>query len=122
MPTYVYSTRDRSRSEEFYFPLGKAPKRVKDRDGTHLYRDIAAEHSEQPNVRCSNWPMKSYALGVNPAQCAQAEAEALALGVPTRFDRSTGDALLESPSHRRKLARALGLHDRNAGFSDPVPD
>lgn len=69
-----------------------------------------------------NWPMKSDAMGVHPDQIPEVEAHSRRVGVPTRFDKDTGQAILTSPDHRRRYAKAIGLIDRNAGYSDPTPD
>ena len=116
MPTYCYSSKD-GRIVERVYPVGSAPKRIQIQ-GRVYHRDFALE---RPNTRPpGNWPMESYALGVNPDQAKEAEAESVKMGVPTQF-ASNGDAVFTSPSHRKRYAEALGYFDRNAGYSDPQP-
>lgn len=67
------------------------------------------------------WPMMSDALGVNPDQIASARENLKQQGVPTEFDPRTGQAILTSRGHRKKLAQAIGAVDRSpkASWGDP---
>lgn len=86
-----------------------------------MERDYRAEYGQQ-RFGVGNWPMESFGLGVPVQSIPEMERRCVELGVPTHFNRQTGDAILESRTHRRRLCRALKIHDRNAGYSDPVPD
>lgn len=68
-----------------------------------------------------NYPMASSALGVYPDDVPNRMAFDKAKGVPTEYN-SEGDPVMRDKKHRREYCRAHGVHDRNAGFSDPVPD
>lgn len=87
--------------------------------GTTAQRDWAQELG-QPRLYRGQWPLASDALGVHPAQIAEARAMAEKHGVPTEFTRD-GRAILRDAKHRRRYARLRGYHDLNAGYSDPVP-
>ncbi len=81
-------------------------------------RNYLAEHCDQ-KAHAGNWPMKSEALGVHPDQIGEAREQSIKLGVPTEFTKD-GRPILTSPKHRKRYAEALGFHDRNGGYSDPV--
>lgn len=72
-----------------------------------------------PERSCATWPQRSTALGVHPRQCGEAYEASVRMGVPTRFDEKTGEAILESRHHRRRYAEAFGIYDMDGGFSDP---
>ena len=88
-------------------------------EGVWYERNIAAEHSRQAK-RCSGngWPMKSDAAGVHPADAPKAEAASAKSGVPTEYDRKTGQAIFRDRNHRRNFLRANGMHDKNGGYGD----
>lgn len=65
--------------------------------------------------------MRSVAIGVHPSQVEDAQREAAAVGVPTEYDPKTGDAIFTSREHRKRLCKALGYFDRDAGYGDPTP-
>lgn len=67
----------------------------------------------------ATWPMKSDAMGINPNDAAEAEAVLQQAGIPTEFDRETGQAILTGPAHRKRLAEHYGFYDRNGGYGDP---
>lgn len=85
-----------------------------EQDGKQYLRDIASEQRQRSPVKCTNWPLRSDALGVHPAQRAEREALLKSAGCPTEFDRSTGEAILTGPGHRRAVIRAMGMRERNA--------
>lgn len=64
------------------------------------------------------WPMKSVALAVHPEQVAEAQAYCRKVGVPTEF-QPTGEPILRNRRHRKEVARAFGVIDRDGGYSDP---
>ena len=115
MPIYCYSHKEDVLERSF--PFGKAPEVIRSQGKTY-HRDFQAEHVKTRPP--GNWPMESDSLGVDPSQIKEAEAESIRLGIPTRFT-SDGCAVLESPSHRKRLAEAYGYFDRNGGYSDPQP-
>lgn len=123
MPFYCYSPIDddaplgsRTTVERF-FSMGEAPREIVV-DGRTYARDYQAEGT---NTRPpGNWPLYSDSLGVHPDQRREAMEHAAKNGVPTDFT-SDGQAVFESPSHRKKYCEVYGYHDRNAGYSDPTP-
>jgi hypothetical protein len=82
-------------------PLGKEFDLGRGRVG---FRDLAAEDPQTRRPSC--WPMKSVALGVGEHERVAAMKEAAELGVPTDFNKE-GDAILTSPTHKRRLNQAL---------------
>ena len=119
MPTYCYASKDGLFHVERFFPMERQPRWLTIR-GHRLYRDIAAEQAKTPHFP-ANWPMFSEAMGVLPKQIPAMREALTKRGVNADFTPD-GRIKLESPAHRRQVARALGFHDKNAGFSDPVPD
>lgn len=115
MPVYCYST-EAGDTVELFYPMGEAPRTIR-RDGATFYRDIVAEHSGFRSTP-GNWPLRSDAAGVHPSQVRDAENQAKALGVPTRFDRE-GSAIFESQQHRKAYCEAVGLYDKDGGYGDP---
>jgi hypothetical protein len=62
----------------------------------------------------SAWPKKSVACGVDPSQCQAAEAEARRLGVPTTFDRNSGDAIFTSAVHQHRYLKTHNMVDHDS--------
>lgn len=79
--------------------------------------------AQQRSVRhvTGTWPMYCDASGVGVDQRVEATAEFAKHGLRVEFD-GLGRAIYESPGHRRKALAVLGMHDRNAGYSDPTPE
>lgn len=88
-------------------------------DGTIGLRDIETEFKGTRTFP-NNWPLHSDAMGVHPGQTREAYEESVKMGIPTQFD-SDGRAVFTDAKHRKKYCEAFGFHDRNAGYSDPVP-
>jgi len=65
--------------------------------------------------------MYSDAAGVAPSQVREAEEHARKIGIPTSFLKD-GRAIFEGPAHRKTYCEAVGLFDRNGGYSDPQPN
>lgn len=63
-----------------------------------------------------SWPKKSDALGVHPKQIDEAQAMSIKLGVPTEFDRETGQAIMRDNAHQRDFLKAHGYHNRDGGY------
>ena len=80
-----------------------------------LQRDFRAEQGVQTR---GNWPQESDAAGVGAGQVEEATKESVELGVPTNFTED-GSAIITSRSHRKKYCEAIGLFDRDGGYSDP---
>lgn len=74
--------------------------------------------TERPQHRPGNWPMCSDAAGVNPDQRLDAMKHAQSIGIPTEFN-AKGQAVFTSASHRKRYCEAIGMYDRNGGYSDP---
>lgn len=89
-----------------------------DKDGFVMDRNFSAELG--PQRHGDIWPMESYAAGVHPKQIPEMREFDKKNGVPTDYSED-GDPILRGPGHRKKYCEAHGLHDRNAGYSDPVP-
>ncbi len=66
----------------------------------------------------TGWPMESDAAGVHPEQVGEAMAHAVSQGVPTEFNRETGNPIFRSRQHRNDFLKAHGLKDKDAGYGD----
>ena len=117
MPTYCYKCLACGHKQEVVKLLAKV-KRLElcPIDSFAMVRDYQAERGfHNPG----NWPMESNAAGVAASQAVEAMQEATKMGIPTEFNKETGDAIFTSRKHRKDYCRAIGLHDRNGGYSDP---
>ena len=100
------------------------------KNGTKSYYDDGVEISEKEFLKryppkgiesgkppighqSSCWPHESYSLGVDPTRIHEAQKNLAAAGVPTEFNKHTGDAILTSRSHRKKLCQLMGLRDQS---------
>lgn len=90
-------------------------------DGETAMRDILSDHKGVKHCP-GNWPMHSYAMGVGVDQVDEAQDHSRMIGIPTEFDRQTGDAIFTSAAHRKRYCEASGFVDKNAGFCDPQTD
>ncbi len=84
-----------------------------------MKRDYQADFGKQRFADI--WPYASAALGVHPEEIQNRMAFDKEMGVPTEYD-GDGDPIMRNATHRRDFCRAHKVHDRNAGYSDPVPD
>ncbi len=87
-----------------------------DKCGGPMGRDFRAEHNG-PTTGQGGWPMKNWALGVQPEQRKEAMAHADSVGVPTHFD-AEGAAVITDRSHYRRYCKALGVRNKDAGYGD----
>lgn len=121
MPTYCYRTKD-GRLHELVMSIGEMERRQKPGgviqldDGRMAHRDYKAEFASTPEPS-SCWPMASDAAGIHPSQIPEYKAEMKKHGVSAEF-KSDGRMVFRDRAHRRQCLRALGMHDRNAGYSD----
>lgn len=120
MPTYCYTAEDDGETVERVFVMGKAPGKITLPGGRSAFRDYRAEQSG-PHSSPGTWPQHSTAAGVMPSQIAEAQAASVKAGVPTQFT-ADGEAIFTSRKHRRDYLKSVGMHDRDAGYSDPTPD
>ena len=88
-------------------------------DAFVMQRDYKADFGKQRFGEI--WPFASYAAGASPSEVPALHEFDMKNGVPTDYS-DDGDPIFRSPSHRKKYCEAHGLFDRNAGFSDPVPE
>jgi hypothetical protein len=81
-------------------------------------RDFGAEGAKRTPP--GNWPQVCQIDGVHPSQVKEAQAESVRIGAPTQFTRD-GHPIFNSPHHRKRYYEGIGMYDRNAGYSDPLP-
>jgi hypothetical protein len=123
MPTYCFIDKETGQTQELVWTISEMEANTGpnfqyiDADGVVWDRDFATEHGSGSS-NSSNWPMKSDSCGVHPSDTAKASEASVTMGVPTRFDKKTGQAIFESRGHRAKYLKARGFHDRNGGYSD----
>jgi hypothetical protein len=110
---------DEKEKQEFVHEDGRVS--IKLPDESFAFKDIARQfESVRPRERSGCWPMHSDAAGVHVTQIKQAYEHSVKIGCKTEFDNE-GRAIFTSPQHRKRYCRAIGLCDRNAGYSDPEP-
>ena len=122
MPTYCFRD-SRGKLYERYFRMSDAPESIwvtvdpESNMKIEATRDLAAELGGARH-RPGNWPMLSDAAGVSPDQVGEATRHSREIGIPTEFSRD-GRAVFTDRAHRKKYCEAVGLYDRNGGYSDP---
>jgi hypothetical protein len=99
-----------------YLVNGREVSREEFTAGSKLGEVLAGNVPSSPHA--AGWPILSDALGVHPSQIAEAMAANRKAGVPTEYTKD-GRAVVTDPGHRKRLARSLGIHDRNGGYGDP---
>jgi hypothetical protein len=117
MPTYIYTTED-GETEVRTCPVAKRPSHVFI-NGKKAFRDLTAEHATKRRTSGDKmWPMRSVGFGVAAEQAEDAQEEMSRLGVPTEFDKKTGDAVFRTRRHRKQALAAMNMHDRDGGPGD----
>ncbi len=88
-------------------------------------RDFSAEHGGFKDVCATE--IRSDSLGCDPSQCDEYERDAVSRGVPTSFDRRTGQAIFADRNHRNRYMRSLRnpetgerIIDKDGGYGDPT--
>ena len=123
MPTYCFTRADNRQTVEIQMTAAELAKRqskegwIKLEDGTLAFRNLRAEHVNTSHA-AGNWPMKSDAAGVAASQVKDAIEHSKKIGIPTDFTPD-GRAIFTSAKHRKRYCEAVGLYDRNGGYSDP---
>lgn len=114
---YCYTTDDGD-SFEIDFSMGDAPQTVSVGNGVKAHRDHNAEWIQDRATRTTHakWPMRSMTCGVSPRQTKEAAAHDRSLGVPTDYDKKTGDVIWRDNQHRNQWIEAHGGIDRDAGY------
>lgn len=126
MPIYCFRVKETGEPVNVTMSWSEYCKKVKHGDtlklddGRMAIRDFNSEWNNRKG-KIAGWPMESDAAGVDPSQIGEAQQELAAKGVHADFNRNTGAIVFESRGHRNKCLRALGMHDRSAGYSDPEP-
>lgn len=116
MPTYRFEC-DCGNKTEIRRPMSEydIPKICK--CGKEMYRNFESGAKQTAGT----YPMASCALGGHPDDIPAMVARDIKAGVPTEYDKD-GDPILRDKKHRKDYCRSRNIHDRNAGYSDPVPD
>jgi len=117
MPVYIFKCDGCGSYVEEQRPMSDSQKPKTCDCGETMARDYTAEQRGVISTP-GNWPMASDAAGVGVGQAMEAMKHAASIGIPTQFDNE-GRAIFTSPGHRKKYCEAIGMFDRNAGYSDP---
>lgn len=129
MPSYQFRSEDTGELVEVFLSFDEHDRRVKNDvitldDGRTAKKvwDWGGSQRHRAIATCpGNWPQVSYAAGVHPDQIPEQQAALKAAGVRTTYYTKEGDPIFEDRHHRREALIAMGLYDRNAGYSDPTP-
>ncbi len=123
MPIYEFKTED-GEVVELVMPFAEYDRRVKDGeikldDGrkANSYFNSRAGISTVP----ANYPMTSSAAGVHPGQVKEHMDHLRKMGCGQVDHTKDGDVIFRDKAQRKKVCEALGLYDRNGGYSDPRP-
>lgn len=119
MPYYIYTCKAGHESEYF----SSMDKYKKFRPCKCPGCKKRAEHSIAATTKnfkhsAGTWPMHSEAMAVHPSQIRDQQKVLAKSGVKCDFDRE-GRPILTSQHHRKQVAEAMGLYDRNGGYGDP---
>ncbi len=126
MPCYCFRREDNGELVELVMSVSEMERRCADdysiilEDGVRATRDVRTEHAGFKNTP-GNYPYWSDAMGVHPSQIAKQKAVDARMGFKTEF-RHDGAVKITDKTMRRRYLHAHGFHDRNGGYSDPVPD
>ena len=115
MPVYCFKCENCGGYTEQFRSMADAAKPKTCECGDTMRRDFRAEAGVH---KPGNWPMESDAAGVSPRQRKEAMEHAASIGIPTEFNQD-GQAVFTSARHRKRYCEAIGLYDRNGGYSDP---
>jgi hypothetical protein len=66
------------------------------------------------------WPIVSEAAAIDPEDIPKQQAILAEHGVKTEYT-PTGEPIFRDRKHRKEHCEAVGLYDRNGGYSDPQP-
>lgn len=118
MPVYVFEKAD-GEAVELVLSYDELQERQFTRDRRQYIKLDNGEEARRVYVPCggmasSVWPKRSMAAGVAPEQIKEAMEADRKAGIPTEYDRKTGDAIYTSINHQRQHLRAHGLVDRDA--------
>ena len=122
MATYCFMNKETGEKKEFVWTIADMESKCSnftyvDESNIIWVRDFFTEHGGVAS-NCVNWPMKRDAAGVHPDQIGDARKEARRFGVPTDFDKKTGQASFTNRSHRAQYPKAKGYFDKNGGYGD----
>jgi hypothetical protein len=120
MPRYCYSNRDGTGTVERIYPMGKAPRRIRDR-GRVKYRDLVAEHRDFHDTGDLWLNHTSQSMAVLASQKSEAEAAAAAAGCPVTYEVMGYSARprFSDKAHWKRFCRAMGVHDLDGGDGSP---
>lgn len=123
MPTYEFKTDD-GEVVELFLTFAEHDNRVKD-DTIVLDDGRPAKTFWNANSKIStvpaNYPMVCTSAGVHPGQIKEHMEHLRQKGCGQVNHTKDGDIIFESKGQRKQVLQALGMYDRNGGYSDPAP-
>lgn len=122
MPRYEFIAGD-GEIVELFMSFAEHQRRVKDdkiRIGSRTFRTHWAGKTSISTVP-ANYPMVCTAAGVHPDQIKEHMEHLRQKGCGQVNHTKHGDLVFESKGQRKKVLEALGMFDRNGGYSDPSP-
>ena len=117
MPTYSYRLPSGQVIDRTMTIASKELAELKDEAGkTYIIVDgQKAVRIYEANMKpASCWPLESQACGVALNQVDEAAKADRDLGVPTRYNRNSGNPIFESMGHRRAWLKAHKMHDNDS--------
>lgn len=121
MPLYEFKTED-GEIVDFMMTFEEHDKRVKNDtitldDGRKAKTNWGSK--SKIGTFPGNYPMVSSAAGVHPDQIKEHMDHLRKMGCGQVDHTKDGDVIFRDKAQRKKVCEALGLYDRNGGFSDP---
>lgn len=90
--------------------------------GTQVLRDGGKTQKEAQRARTrAKWPLRTSIAGVGEDRVGDLRSFLKERGVRGTYVHEDGSLEWASPRARYDYCRAVGLYDRNAGYSDPAP-
>ena len=129
MAAYEFKIDDTDEVLEVFLTFDEYGRRVTDdmitlddgRIAKRVWSSVVSQNHRSVATCPGNYPHVSYSAGVHPSQIREQQAALKAAGVRTTQYTKGGDPIFEDKSHRREALTAMGMFDRNGGFSDPTP-
>ena len=113
---YYYKAPDWWGTVARLFHAGEQPNEIQ-HDGTTCFLCGGAGSSAVVGVG-SLWEIDSYGAGCVKSQVPEFQADSVKIGIPTEFDKKTGQAKFTSRQHRKQYMAAKGLVDNEGGYGD----
>lgn len=121
MPMYEF-TKSNGEVVALSLSFAEFDRRVKDGKITLDDGEVASYSWDQHKLNSTvpaNYPMVCTAAGVHPGQIKEHMEHLRKMGCGQVDHTKDGDVIFRDKNQRKQVCEALGLYDRNGGYSDP---